>query len=66
MFKQIILFNRYSRVKANIITIKEETLEECKEKLEELPAYFKHRFKDLKSLKFTFAYFVSPFICDII
>ena len=43
----------------NIINIKEEKLDEYKEKLKELQVNFKYNFEDLKSLKCTF-------ICDII
>ena len=58
------IFNPFPRVKANIINIKEEKLDEFKEKLKELQANFKHKFEDLKSFKSTFLYFVNPFICD--
>ena len=34
--------------------------------MKELQANFKYSFGDLKSLKSTFAFFVNPFICDII
>ena len=34
--------------------------------MKELQANFKYRFEDLKSLKSTFAFYVNPFICDII
>ena len=34
--------------------------------MEELQANFKCRFEDLKNFKSTFAFFVNPFICDII
>ena len=43
----------------NVINIKEEKLDEYKEKLKELQVNFKYNFEDLKSLKCTF-------ICDII
>ena len=35
------IFNHFPQVKANVINIKEEKLDESKEKLEELPANFK-------------------------
>ena len=40
----------------NVINIKEENLDEYKEKLKELQANFKYRFDDLKSLKSTFPF----------
>ena len=60
------IFNHFPRIKANIIDIREEKLNEYKEKLQELQADFKRRFEDLKSFKSTFAFFVNPFMCDII
>ena len=40
-----------------LINIKEEKLDEYKEKSKELQANFKYRFENLKSLKSTFAFF---------
>lgn len=60
------MFNNFSRIKANIINSKEGKLDEYIKKREELQADLKHRFEALKILKSIFAYFVSPFICDII
>ena len=59
------IFNHFPWVKINVINIKEK-LDEYKEKLKEYQANFKHRFVDLESFKSIFAYFVNPFICDII
>lgn len=53
-------FNHFPRVKANVISIKEENLNEYKEKLKELQANFKHRFEDLKSYEIYICIFCKP------
>ena len=60
------IFNHFLRVKANKINTKKEKLDKYKGKLKELQGNFKHISEDLKSFNFKFAYFVNPFICDII
>lgn len=51
------MFDHFARIKASVINIKEENLDEYKEKFKILQANFKQRFKNLKSLKYTICIF---------
>lgn len=59
-------FNHFPKIKANVINIKEEKLEEYEQKLIELQEDFQQRFEDLQNLKSSFTYFLNPFACNIV